>query len=208
MSGSGIVYMNDPNNITESLFFSPSQQMQDYITTSVQQYVAAVKTTAPDIAAAVQTRFNEIRSSAAVQYVKNIKHRLASLWQTDSIRFLSTIDHIQQAPDSMLKFVMAQPDLRRLYQNNGLSAYDNRYVDEYPDTIANTHYDYRRVTDGVIMQKPDGTIGYSNYYEHVKEGDILNIVQQTSILATWDILEYGLENEDPRDPTSVWNGLL
>lgn len=203
-----ILYMDDPNKITSALFFSPSQQMMNYVTNSVQNYVGAVKGVIPEFASHIQKRYDEIMSSSSIQYIKNLKNRLNSLWETDCIRFLPTIEKIQQAPPSMYRYILAQPDLRRLYQNNGLSAYDNKYVDNYPNTINKTHFDYRRVTEGMIMDI-DGEVGYTHYYENVADYDILDIIQKTSILGTWDIIQHNLENDEENyDPTSVWNATL
>ena len=209
MTGTGIVYMDNPDNVAESLFHSPSQNMQTYIGNSVRSYVNAVQNTAPEFAASVMNRYQQICSSSAVQYVKNVRNRLNSLWQTDCIRYLSNIDKIQQAPQSMYRYVMAQPYIQELHQNGGVSAFDNKYVDAHPGVgVGGTHYDYRRVTDGVIMQK-DGFVGYTNYYEAGVPGeDILSVVQKNSILATWDVIQNSINSGDTRDPTSPWNGTL
>ena len=208
MAGAGVIYMDNPDSAGAALFHMPSAEMQSYIGQSMQGYLAAVQSVAPDFANNIKKRYAEIVNSTAVQYAKNIKNRVNSLWQTDSIRFLPNIDKVQQAPDIMRKYIMAMPELRDRWQNSGLSGYDKKYVDEFPNTIGKTHYDYRRVTEGVI-RKVDDTVECSIYYEKLlNSGDILDSVQKAVILASWDIIDNSLESDDNRDPTSVWNATL
>lgn len=207
MNGTGIIYMDDPNQITQALFYTPKQPMIEYLTQSVQNYVDAVGVAAPKFAAAIKERFRDITSSAAVQYAKTIKNRINSLWDTDTIKFLKDTGHIQQAPNCMKRYVMAHPGLRSRYDIDGISAYDNTYIDEYPKVKGTAHYDYRRVVDGIIMQDNEGNVGYRVFVEHVETIDLLDLAQKCSILATWDIIDDCLEKND-RDPTSPWNGKL
>jgi len=207
MSPPGVFYTDTPDMSASSLFYGPDSHMRNYLSNSINQYVNVVKSTVPEFASSIVEKFNNLSNSSTLQYMSNLKNRIQSLWQTDCVRHLGNMNSLQQAPNVMRKYIMAMPELRSRYQNNALSGYDKKYVDEYPNTIGNSHYDYRRVTEGIIMQKGD-YVGYTIFYENVKEEDILTIVQKNNIHSTWDTINHYLEIGDNSDPTSVWGGTL
>jgi len=207
-NGANIIYSDDDNTITSALFGKPLQATQDYISKSVQNYVTALGGTTNVIAAQVQQKFDDIRSSVVIQTVSNIRNRLNSIWQTDSIRPLTNITEIQMAPPTMQRWVMAQPDLRARYNSNSISAYDKNYVDSHPGGVGPRHYDYRRVTDGIYMVA-DGESTCTNYFEQIDdEVDTLSLIEKRAIMFTWGIINDTLELGANVDPTSQWNGLL
>ena len=210
MAQGGIFYMDDPDMAVSALFSGPSNQMQNYISNSVSSYVNSVQGTAPAFATMIQQKYHDIRNSDAVRHVRNLKHRLNSIWQEDAIRYLANVNAIQQAPASMQRWVMACPPIRERWNNNAISGYDKKYEDTYPGGVGNSHYDYRRVTENIVMIDADNCVGYSNYYEEIeKDDDILSIMQKCSILSTWDqINAYMDDPENDSDPTSPWNSLL
>ncbi len=205
MGKASVFYVDDLRDATRLFSNNPTQEMQEYFHNSVQSYVRAAKDISPTFTKLISDRYNQLTNSQTIQHLKNLKNRIASLWEPNSIRSLLTINDIQQAPDIMKRWVMAEPNLREMYQLGGISAYDNSYVDKYPNTLEKQHYDYRRVTDGVSMMIDDHA-EYTIYQEYVEDDDILSIAQKCSILSTWDIIQSHLASDDMSDPTSVWNG--
>ena len=206
MSGATIVYADDETS-TAALFGKSLQSTQDYIATTVQNYTNHIGTGAGNIVNSVIDRFQQIRSSEAVQKVANMRSRLNSLWQTNSIRRIPDIPSMQQAPIEMQKLIMAHPGLRQAWNRGGASGWDGQYVDQHPNTIGNSHYDYRRVMDGVVEVKEDGA-SYTQYYEQlITEEDLLSLVEKTAVLSSWSVLDKSLAESDT-DPTSVWNEKL
>ena len=184
--------------------------MRNYIADSVNQYVHNVQTVMPEFARRIQDKYEEIKSSAIVNSIKNIKYKLNSIWETDTIRYIPDIIGCQQAPNTMRRWIMAEPDLRSRYQNDGLSAWDKQYIDKHPEQgIGKAHYDYRRVTDGVVLADEEGNTYHSNYLEHYENSsDVLNILQKNAILATWRTIREAIDSEDNRDPTGLYNETL
>jgi hypothetical protein len=154
-------------------------------------------------------RYKDFTNSNAIRYAEALKFKIGTLWEEDLIRPLGSIGKIQQAPSVMQKYIMAMPRLRELHQNGGLSAYQDSYVDNYPGTIGNSHYDYRRVTDTIIMKTKEGNYESTQHLEtNVPIVDILTMVQRASIFATWNTIETHLDSDDNRDPTSSWNEVM
>lgn len=199
------------NNLrSDALFYQPCSTTLDYMNQSVNDYIRTVQSVVPEYAQRVQQRYDEICNSAAVQRIANIKNRLNSVWETDTIRSLNTIEKIQNAPNSMRRWVMAEPSLRDRYLEGCVSAYDNQYVDLNPkDGSGKNHYDYRRVTNGVVLEASNGTHYHNNYIEAIKDpSDILTVYQQAAILSTWQVIKNSLESDDNRDPTGLYNETL
>lgn len=211
MSNTGIIYVDDyrDDNITDALFGRPLQATQDYITRTVHNYTQAVGAVSSTLASEIQNRFNEIRSSKTIHSIDILRNKLNSAWLTDTIRKLSTLSAIQNAAPIMQRWIMACPPLRERFNHGNISAYDKSYIDIHPGGVAETHYDYRRVTDSVYMETEKGKFTCTQYYENLdKPEDLLTIINKYSIIATWDVINKSIESEDNIDPTSIWNGTL
>ena len=208
MYGSMTIGAGNDSSITSALFGRPLQATQDYLQSTVMNYTQALGGVANSVAQQIQQRFSEIRSSTALQAIENIRSRLNSLWKTDSVRILPDIPSIQTAPPTMQRWVMAYPPLRELYNHGNISAYDNKYVDLHPSGVAETHYDYRRVVDGIFIEK-DGIVTCINYKENIiNEYDTLTLIEKMAVRLTWDVLEQSRTAGENVDPTSVWNATL
>lgn len=203
--GARVFYANDSGYGSSALFGSIGEDTRVALANTVTNYVDQTLAFIPDFTQNVLDRYNKIRNSQVVQHITNLKDRITSIWQPESIRFLSSITQIQQAPKVMQPYVMAYPPLRELYQQGSLSGYDKTYVDAYPNCVGNTHYPYRRVMDGIVHSTEEFT-GHVQYHEFVPEEDLMSLIHKTSVLATWDIVENHLNSNSNADLTSVWNG--
>lgn len=204
-----ITYVDDINIGSSAIYHAPSPTMREHLTNSVNNYLTTIGAACPDISNMVKQKYDAVANSSTIQYLNNLKNRINSSWNTNTIKYLKDINDIQQAPDVMKRWVMAQPDIRQRYNTGNINGYDKTYTNIHPGGAGNKHYDYRRVTDGVVMSDSvsDG-VTYSHYYEHVHKCDILNIVEKSNILSTWDIISNHFENNGLEDPTSVWNEML
>jgi len=208
MAQANVIMVDDLNAATDSIFYRPSQSMQEYIHQGVNSYMSAVKNVAPNFARIVGEKYAEIKNSAAIQYVNNLKNRINSIWQPDSIRYLSDVTSIQNASETMRRWIMAEPITRERYLNGAISGYGNCYTSSDRIGVGNSHYDYRRVMDGVVALNDDGVSEYTVYYEEIiNSEDILSLVDKTSILGSWDTIKRHIDSGDNHDHTSQWNEL-
>lgn len=124
---------------------------------------------------------------------------------------LNTIQELQSAKPVMQRYIMAQPDLRRMYHRQLCNGYSDSYTDHHPGDIGEEHYDYRRVMHGIGQEytTPEGEYRWKvqHFYEDLHEGDRpLHMDEQDVILDTWDLIKTALSNR--RDPTDIFNGEL
>ena len=203
MNGTGIIYMDDDCTATAALFGKPLRATQDYISSTVQNYVQSLGSSAVGFQNQIMNRFHEISNNVVLQQISNMRNRLNSVWQTNSIRPLTTIEAIQQAPVAMQRWVMAAPVIRASWNRDGCSGYDGKYIDVRPGGVGPSHYDYRRVMDGVV----EGD-SYTNYREVLlNEEDVLGLLEKAAIRHTWSVINASIEDSSI-DVTSPYNEML
>lgn len=101
---------------------------------------------------------------------------------------------IQSANITMQRYMMAHPATRQLYIDQNCDGYSQTYTDIFKGQVGKDHYDYRRVTDGMMM--PTATGWEVNYYDETLEvGDKEpDFIDKCKILATWDAMDWMLDN--------------
>ena len=184
----------------------------------VEQSMAYVPTQAlsemgQQFAQMAQQAYEAFTDSFAARKATAAARAMKHQWQTDTIRPLETIDALQHAPNCMVRYLMAEPNIRWLYHQDQADGYRDRYVDTEPGQIGEDHYDYRRVMNGMVVideEDEDGEPGwhFTEWCEDLDEGDReLYFVEQVDILRSWqEIAERAINGGD--DPTSKWNSSL
>ena len=143
-----------------------------------------------------------------MRVARNAIRHVASIFDEDTIYGFKTLEDTQTAKPVMQRFIMAMPQLREMYHEQRVDGYSSSYVDLQPGVVGEDHYDYRRVTDGVMMESEDGDdLVWTTHFEDLLENDrALDISEQADILNTWDLVS-GLIAQR-HDPTDVYGGRL
>lgn len=156
-----------------------------------------------------------MRDNKAVQLASAAARKVRSLWQSDDIRRLATVADFQHAPQCMRRFIMAEPEVRNLWQKNLCSGYDDQFED-FREEKGEYVVEYRQVMDGMVIDNPNPAED-EHEWECVTYGDDelenlepmlqISIDDQFDIVESWDklkdILAMGKE-----DPTSEINASL
>lgn len=207
MTQATVIHATDINTATSALFGRPMASTQKYITDRVQQFQQRASEFSTDFLDTVNTHYQGAMSTLKNMQIEGIRGRLNQAWQLDTIRPLTTLDEIRSAPPSMQRWVMAHPVLRECHQEYGIVGYGPDYEDPHPTGIGKTHYDYRRVMDGVITLE-DNIVVHRQFIEPlVSVEDYLTSVQKSAILNTWRFLDQHCEDSDV-DPTGSGTELL
>lgn len=127
---------------------------------------------------------------------------------------LETLAKIQNAPNCMVPYLMANPAIRELYQKGQCEAYGERYIDANPDTIGDTHYEWQMVMNGVIeFDDPDDddnhgwtATTYATNDPRYDDVEDLTHIQSMDIRDAWAHMEQAIK--EGRDPTSRWDSDL
>ena len=103
---------------------------------------------------------------------------------------------------------MANPVVRQTYHEQKCDGYSDTYIDNQPSAIKETHYDYRRVMDGVVVDKDNDGWSVKFYPDDLHDGDReLVHGEKVDILHSWDIIEMFMKAGD-KDPTSQYGAAL
>lgn len=150
--------------------------------------------------------FEKYNGSAAQRLIKSVTRSVQSLFRVDTIHSMFELGEIQNANIVMQRWNMANPVVRELYHNQKCDGYSDTYVDMEPNAIKETHYDYRRVMDGVVVDSDDDWV-VKFYPDEIKTGDKeLDHTDKMIILETWQIIEMFVKAGD--DPTSPYGSKL
>ncbi len=157
---------------------------------------------------ATESVYKRFDSSAAIRTARAAVRRVSNMWQMEGIAPLTTIGQLQNASIEMQRWVMAEPNVRKRYINQECDGYSATYAPIDRTDIAERHYDYRRVVNGVYIDQPDGDYAATTWDEELNadDGD-LDLSEQIDILETWaHVRAHILRRRD--DPTSRENNSM
>lgn len=148
-----------------------------------------------------QSLYQMISTNDAVQAMRNLVAKADTTWMSNNIHGVSTIEQLQTANPIMQRYIMANPVVRDMYLNNMVEGYSDSYTNLHGNAIGDSHYDYRRVMDGVMIVKDDHTL-VKEYIEFIPEGEKeLTLFEKVDILNAWNLINTSLDANE-LDPTS------
>jgi hypothetical protein len=122
------------------------------------------------------------------------------------IQPLVSYEEFQIAQPVMQRYIMAQPDIRQLFFDQRCDGFSDTYVDQQPGKIGETHYDYRRVMNGMMVEEGEDFVVH-HYLDELREGDReLTFHEQVDILSTWQVMSMFMQEK--KDPTNIYGGKL
>lgn len=188
----------DPHPGTVAFFQNQMENLSQYAGQVGEQFIQSAQD--------LYSRFNH---STAMRYARAAKRSLGSIFQNDAVRQLASIAELQQAPPVMQRWIMAEPTTRKMYHRQMVEGYEGSYKDAFPNDVGESHYDYRRVMDGLVVDDPDTEDWVATtYLDEIFEGDHeLEIDQQADIFYTWKMTKARILHGGS-DPTSRWNADL
>lgn len=200
-----VIYLDAGESATDALFGRADHSAMRYMEESFQRYVSKTRMNRSDLDYIIQ-RHEMVNSREALETVDAMRRKLSSVWKTDSIRTLRSINELQTAPKTMQRWVMAHESLRRFYLDGGCNGYSDDYVDT-DKSVGENHYLWRRVYSGVAKVTPEGPVT-KEYIEPIRdEKDLLMAGERAAIISTHHILSMTLQ-ESRIDPTSTFNEML
>jgi len=160
-------------------------------------------------------RFGFMASERTQRLIRDVRRTANWIWHGDYIRPLRTVEELQFASPTMIRYIMAEPTVRHMYHNQQLAGYDEHYVDMQPNAEKEQLFEYRQVMDGVVVvdeDKEGQPIGWhaDQYMDDILpdgEQESLNFDEQLDIMATW---AHALRviKERRQDPTSTYGASL
>lgn len=154
--------------------------------------------------------YYQFGGSEAIQRARALLNATNTLSDSSQIYYLKDLVQVQTASPIMQRYIMADPIVRALYQNNLCDGYSSSYVDHDPGKIGEDHYDYRRVMNGILeytegdeieLDKGEHLVFRTKFYLDDTDEPNLYPSEQFDILSTWEIVRkyIALKGEDPTD---------
>jgi len=153
-----------------------------------------------------QAIYEKVNDSNTIRIAKAAVRMAKGMFHPNEIVQLKTLEEFRFAQPIMQRYIMAEPGLRELYHKQQVDGYSDSYADVEPAFVGVDHYDYRRVTDGIIEDTVDengeDTFVCRNYFEDLRPDDVeLSIEDKSNILSSWDLIRMFRESgQDPTDP--------
>lgn len=157
--------------------------------------------------------YERLSSSTAARKLRAVTRSIRSYWQIDEIRALRTIDQLQNAAPRMQRWIMAEPTVRALHLQQRVDGYSDTYFDIDPQGIGETHYDFRRAMDGIVVVNEDAKANEPEWTadsyldDLLPDDDHLSLEEQVEIFETWEFAKAAII-ANREDPTSRYNADL
>jgi hypothetical protein len=106
-----------------------------------------------------------------------------------------SFQQLQSANYTMQRWVMSHPEVRQLYLDQDLDGYSDTYKNVFGNDVGNADYNYRRVTDEVLVDGPNDTSIVRYHLDDLMEGDReLGHNEKVNILHTYDAIDHILSS--------------
>jgi hypothetical protein len=154
------------------------------------------------VLAVAKKAYESFNSSQTLSKIRSALSKVNQRLIVERIAPLETLDQLQHAPVCMIRYLMANPTLRSLYAKQLVDGYSGSYINDDAGTLGPSHYDWRRVVEGVFMHE-DGRDVRRYFFEDLKPGDEeLSFVDKTAILYSWSATDALLAagQGDPSSP--------
>lgn len=190
------------NTYHTNTFGAVSPQTVQYLNQQIQQL--ATNPAMQDQYQRSMRMFEQINGETAQRVARSIEMNNESMWSSNTMRPLRTIDELQTAPLIMQRWIMTSEHLRTLAMYGRINGYNETYVDAEPGAMGAEQQDWRLLNQGVVVDVPDADWRIANYYEVPPEGEhrLLLIDREAAFTAIEYAEMYARRMED--DPTSPY----
>lgn len=141
--------------------------------------------------------------------LRAVRDRLERRWDTDEIREVIDLSDLQQLRPKMVRFMAANPRVRRERRGERCNGWRDHYFDVEPGYDGERHSDYRRVMNGIGVFDENDDIIFTTYLDAYEEdgSEELTFTEQVAILRGWQMTNDYMD-DNYSDPTDPSNGFL
>lgn len=147
--------------------------------------------------------FEEYDTDILDRGLRAIKRRMDARWGDNEIGPLGTIGEFQNANVKMIRWMRANPRVRKMAAKGRCHGWGDLYVDLEPGLWGERHSDYQRVMNGMAQTDDEGDTTFTTYFDALDDGnEELTFGEQLDIIRGWQQLEAYMDAnlDDPTDP--------
>lgn len=206
-----VVDNTSPQLFTAMLFPEATPETKNWLQEQWQRGTTMLTDMGRQYAQRAEETWKQLYDPTLMRQARSMMRRVGGILHPNSITYLEDVRALQTAKPIMQRYIMALPELRKIYHRQMCDGFSDSYVDLEPKAIGEAHYDYRRVMDGMVVMTdlPDGKTGWTvtMYPDELHEGDRrLEIDEQDMIQSAWEVAKSAILRRI--DPTDVFNGKL
>jgi len=109
------------------------------------------------------------------------------------------IDNYEHIGINMRRYIMAEPEINRLYKLNRIEGFGGEFINNSPDAPISENGDYLSATSGMLTFDEDGNGVIKTYVS--TEDEVLTTAEKINIRESWDFVKMMINNDD--DITSL-----
>lgn len=153
--------------------------------------------------------FEYFHGHEAMRRARAVLTQVSAVFSPDIVMALDSVAQFQSAQARMRRYIMADVEIRTMFNDQRIEGYDKRYFNAEPESIGFTHRDYQRVNNGLVEVDEHGEASYTLYFDFNEDEDEPELTHEeqldvkTSQLRAKRIIAMGKD-----DPTSIWGALL
>ncbi len=146
----------------------------------------------------LKVRIDKAKNSRVARRAKSSFRKLRNRGRVDRIEALLDIGELQHAPPRMQTLIMANPNVRRRWQNRRLEGYINGYSTraEQRRAVKHSHSTYRMLLDTAVHRDEDGSAVAHTYILDSSEKGVFSEADKAIVRRVW-------ADSDER----LWDGL-
>lgn len=194
------------------VYIPPPPSTVQYLQTTMNNYHGRLDGIGQNMYQSVVDKIASFNYEQLGYMAQAVSRTVVGMWMDDRIQPLTTIGQFQHPPQTMVRWLMAEPTIRQIYHNGEAEGYGDRYRDSQPACIGEDHHDWQIVNDGMFGEDEDGNDVTTEYFydsnpQYDPEFDELNIHDTTNIMRSWaHMAAFAKAKRD--DPTSAYNSRL
>jgi hypothetical protein len=149
--------------------------------------------------------FEYVTGAEAVRFSNGVLRKVKNMFQRNEFRELDTVAEVQQSPQVMHRWLMAQENLRTLYLDQRCCGFEGTYQNLDGNDVGREHRDWRLLNDGLV--RDDAEHGWvQSYFCDAREErpavDYVNADMKFTVSSAWDLIAGAIEvgDDDPSSP--------
>lgn len=189
------------------VYGAPAQATFEFMDQTMNNFRTNMTEQASAFFANCENVYRRVDNSESMRLIRAALRGLETFMLPDRIQPLQRMAELQHAPLTMMPWVMANPMVRTMWQNNQVEGYNGKYVDLYGDVVGDHHREFRGAVNG-LWREYNGEMRCDLYADIQCEPELqLTMREQVDINLTWIDLEAYLHDKKD-DPTSRFNAKL
>lgn len=194
-----------------TVYAQPTQQDMNFFQENLNTFYSTLGNIGQNFFGNMQHRLESVDFGKLKEYTQAVARRVSNFWESDTIRPLRNLADLQFPPNAMIRWQMANPDVRALYHKGLCEGYGDDYIDLQPGVKGDDHHDFQMVMHGMEQYDEDGNIFFTSYDETFDEPensvDFLSMDERVDIIESWYATSKQLKKMKD-DPTSKYSGML